>query len=327
MEAMHGPLCEPPLATHPISAYEDAVFNCKNHLMTALNDGGYGMIYLTPNVLVNFAQGEAIIRFDVSTLRTSTRDWIDLRLTPYEDNLQLAADSWAPSLSGEPRNGVHIFLESGNAFVAEAIRNYTVSSIEGDNTWIGYDTFLEPSPTRRDTFELRISKGHLTFGMPDYNFWWIDTDISPPLDWGRAVIQFGHHSYDPLKGCSTCSPNTWHWDNIYINPAKNFTIIKANQRYVDSTIPGLTATFSTPTPPNAYLRFSAIGMNIKISLNNGQTWINAERQGSQLPFSSGHFQSYWTAIPAGVTSVRFSGEAGWAGTWHIRDISIWANSE
>ena len=68
MDAAHGPGCEPPPATHPTSDYGDAVYLCKDHMMTAINAGGYGMIYLTPDRQIDFSEGEATIRFDVSTL-------------------------------------------------------------------------------------------------------------------------------------------------------------------------------------------------------------------------------------------------------------------
>jgi hypothetical protein len=51
MNAEHGADCAGPPATHPTSAYEDAVFQCKDHVMTAISAGGYGMISLTPNAM------------------------------------------------------------------------------------------------------------------------------------------------------------------------------------------------------------------------------------------------------------------------------------
>ena len=46
------------------------------------------------------------------------------------------------------------------------------------------------------------------------------------LGWTQGVVQFGHHSYTPFKDCEShpfiCEPDTWHWDNISINPAKPF---------------------------------------------------------------------------------------------------------
>lgn len=90
----------------------------------------------------------------------------------------------------------------------------------------GYESFLTPDAKRRDKFELQISRNHLRFGMPAYNFNWIDLPI-PELDWSQGVVQIGHHSYNPAKdaGCpinqnakTGCSPTTWHWDNVNIQP-------------------------------------------------------------------------------------------------------------
>ena len=77
----HGPNCEAPLATHTVTAYQDTIYQCKNHVMTTINAGGYGALYMTPNEMIDFSE-EGVIRFDISTLRTSGRDWIDVWVTP-----------------------------------------------------------------------------------------------------------------------------------------------------------------------------------------------------------------------------------------------------
>jgi len=103
-------------------------------------------------------------------------------------------------------------------------------------------------------------------------------------------------------------------------------MIHTNQRYVDATLPSNKVTFDSAAPENAYLRFSAIGTNIQVSFDNGQTWQPALLQASGEAFDSGTFQSYWMPIPAGVSSVRFKGGNGWASPWHARYLSIWANN-
>jgi hypothetical protein len=323
MYADHGPDCSPPPATHLISSYGDAVYQCHNHVMTAINAEGYGVIYLTPDQMVDFSNGEAVVRFDMSTRRKSDRDWVDLWVTPFQDNLQLPLEPWFPDLSGEPRNAVHFRLDfNSTTFKIEVIRNFNATEIPGD--WRGYDSFLTPSAKRRDTFELRISSTHLKFGLPDYNFWWVDTDI-PDLGWNRGVVQFGHHSYNPTKDCGndgTCGPNTWHWDNVYISPAVPFTIIRANQRHVDpTTTPDVT--LPEPAPANAHLRFAGLGPNIEVSFNNGQTWQPAQTQ-TQDEYIEDHFWSYWTPIPAGVSRFQIRGQEWWGGVWMVRDISVWS---
>src|SRR5579883_3232515 len=128
--------------------------------MTAINASGYGVIYLTPSHVVDFADGEAAIRFDLSTLRTSPRDWIDLWFSPYDAHLQLPLEDWLPDLNGPPRNAIHIKMESLHGttpFKAFVYRNFREEDL-GGNSQTGYESFLEPSALRRDTFELEISR-------------------------------------------------------------------------------------------------------------------------------------------------------------------------
>lgn len=324
MAADHGPNCEPPPATHELDTYEQAVYQCKNHLMTAINDPGYGVIYLTPNAMVDFSDGEAVIRFDISTLRASQRDWIDLWITFFDDHLQLPLENYLPDLNGEPKNSIHIRMDfTHGAFKGFIIRDFDLQEIPGTSTaWQGYESFITPDNKRRDTFELRISRDHIRFGMPAYNFDWIDTDI-PPLDWDQGIVQFGHHSYNPTK-CENCQPGTWHWDNIVIDPAIRFTMIPGDRRYVDVSIHPVVK-FNPPIPENAFLRFSAIGKNIEVSFDGGLNWQEARVQ-SQLKYEEDRFWSYWMPVPDGLEQVQFRGQDWWGGTWHVRDISLWSRS-
>jgi hypothetical protein len=329
MEAAHGPDCSPPPATHPITAYEDTVYLCKNHMMTAIKAGGYGVIYLTPNHMLDFSQGEAVIRFDISTLVTSQRDWWDIWITPYDDQLQLPLEDFYPDLNGPPRRAVQIVMaeETMRAVVYEEFSVAQSSEFHGDipTKWsTKYSSFLTPDARRRDTFEIRLSQDHLKVGMPDYDFWWIDSPIEP-LDWNQGIVQLGHHSYNPAKCehgvCGT--PNTWHWDNVAMTPTVPFTLIQADRRFVDDETTSVT--FAEAAPDNARLRFTGIGTNLAVSFDNGTTWQPAQRQ-AQKKYDEGSFQSYWTPIPAGATSVQFRGEPWWGGEWHVRAISIWAQT-
>lgn len=326
MHADHGTACDAPPANHLVNTFEASVFLCRDHMMTGILDGGYGVIYLTPDAMVDFSSGTAVIRFDVSTQRNSGRDWIDVWVTPYEDNLQLPLDSWLPDLNGPPRRAIHIrmdFVRTNTTYRADVISDFDPDSV-GQVGWQGYETFLTPSATRRDTFELRISQDHIEFGMPEYDFWWIDHDI-PNLDWSQGVVQFGHHSYDPEKDCGyngTCGPSTWHWDNVLISPAVDFTIIRANQRYVNAGT-GPSVSLAVPAPAGAHLRFAGIGHSLEVSFDGGGSWEPAQVQ-DQLHHFEDHFQSYWMPIPAGVSQVRFRGQGWYGGGWQVRDISVWA---
>jgi len=323
MQAQHDQNCDAPPSSHTITAYEETVYQCRNHLMTAINSSSYGLIYLTPNHLVDFSQGEAVIRFDVSTARSSPRDWIDLWVTPYEDNLQLPLDEGLPDLNGEPREAVHLRLDyTRSRFKGKVIHDFESEELpRTDEGWQGYESFLEPSSTERQTFELRISENHIKFGMPEHDFWWIDTDMDA-LGWDQGIIQLGHHSYNPTKGCSSCEANTWHWDNVSIEPALPFTIIAADKRYFDADSEPV-MTFASPAPANSHLRFAGIGNNIEVSFDEGETWQTAQLQ-AQEEYADEHFRSYWTPVPEGTTEVHIRGERWWGAGWHVRDISIWS---
>jgi hypothetical protein len=328
VQAAHGPDCSPPPATHPVSNYADAVYICRNHMMTAINASGYGVIYLTPDHMVDFSQGEAVIRVDMSTLMTSDRDWWDIWITPYNDQLQLPLEDFYPDLNGPPRRALQIIMmrESMNVVIYDEFAVAQESEFDGTipTQWsVKYSTFLTPDAARRDTFEVRVSSNHLKVGMPDYNFWWIDSPIEP-LDWNRGIVQFGHHSYNPTK-CEhgTCgAPNTWHWDNVEISPTIPFTIIRADQRFVSPDTAASVA-FPEAAPADAHLRFAGIGTNLEVSFDNGTTWQTAQRQ-AQKEYGEGSFISYWMPVPPETTSVSFRGQSWWGGDWHVRDISIWS---
>ncbi|MCA9985329.1 MAG: hypothetical protein KDE09_09910 [Anaerolineales bacterium] len=325
MPAQHGADCSGPPNNHWITNYEDVLFNCRNHMMTAINGPGYAMVYFAPDHMVHFGEGEAIIQWDMSTARTSTRDWMDVWITPMQGHSQLPLLSWLPDLNGPPPNTVQIELQDiHNSFTVGIFRNFNEQRIRTNHS-VGWETFLAPSATRRDTFEIRISRDHIRVGMPDYNFYWIDQPISPPLNFNEGVVQFGHHSYNPKKSCNnngTCGPNTIHWDNVHIEPAVPFTIIKADRRW---TAPnqGAFVNFPEPAPEQGYLRFTAYGTGMQVSFNGGNSWQPAQRVPAATNYTD-VFRSYWMPIPAGTTQVRFSGNGIWGDPWHVRDVSIWS---
>lgn len=328
MDAGHGPNCEPPPATHVVDSYEETVYQCRNHLMTAIHDDAYGAIYLTPNHLVDFSDGEAIIRFNMSTERTSFRDWVDIWITPFDQNLQLPVPEFIPDLQGPPKNAVLMEMQSGNVFVPTIFRNFQGTKYDfgyaGVDVFTSYEMFLEPSAMRRDVFELRISRDHIKFGMPEYDFYWVDLELDQPLEWSQGIVQFGHHSYTPTKACEddgTCGPNTWHWDNFEINPAIPFTLIHGDRRFVNRA--NNLIQFDSAAPADAFLRFSAIGQSIEVSFDDGGTWQTTQKADQKLD-DEGHFASYWTPIPEGVRKVRVRGQSWWGGEWHARNFAIWS---
>ena len=328
MAAHHGSNCSAPPATHQITEYADAVFQCNDHVMTAINAGGYGAIYLTPDRMVDFSTGEAVVQFDMSTLRTSSRDWVDIWLSPFDDQLVLPYHDVVPDLTGPPRRAVQVMMDfnSGTDFRAYVYKNFDQTELDS-LWWETYESKLTPSASRRDTFELRISRTSLKFGLPGYNLWWVDAKM-PDLGWDKAVLQFGHHSYNPLKECAIsggCAPDTWHWDNVSISNAQPFTMLKADLPYVDAGT-RRSVNFPSGAPSGAYLRFAGLGTTLDVSFDGGRSWQAARTQAILPDPPEDHFKAYWMPVPAGTTRVDFRGTDYGSSPWTVRGISIWSQS-
>jgi hypothetical protein len=325
MEAQHGANCAAPPATHHVATLEDMVFQCNGHLMTAMN-AGYGAIYLTPDHMLDFSQGEAVLKWDMSTLRTSSRDWVDVLVMPYSENMQLSFENTDIHL---PQNAVHIEMGGADVFIPTIYRNGKKEQVQSDtyHTWdmILDGAGLRPDAARRDTFELRLSGNHMKFGMPQYGFWWVDTDIAP-LNWNSGVVQLNHRSYNPQKSCNwdgSCGPNTWHWGNISLTPATPFTIVRADRRMVDADTSNQ-INFPTPAPANAFLRFVGIGIPVQYSLDGGSTWLDPQTQGEAIGKTHPEVpDNFWQPIPAGTQSVKFRGRRQGSIMWEVSDISYW----
>jgi hypothetical protein len=342
MNAQHGADCSAYPATHYNNTYSGAVFQCHNHVMTAINAGGYGEIVLSPDHMVDFAGGTATIRFNLSTLRTSFRDWVSIWITPFADNLVLPIDPGEQvDLQGPPKQGIQIRMDQGaggTIFRGVVINNFKATSLPFNATRTLDKLVGSPSAVTRTELQLTISKTHLTFGAPTLGFNWVDTNIAP-LPWSMGVVQLSHHSYNPTKHCTPtatlqCQPDTWHWSNFYISSAVPFTLLRADLQTIHpaSTQLGVAATptvatFPAPAPASAFLRFAAIG-GVDISLDGGKTWQAAQRQ-QQLFAKVDHFSSFFTPVPAGTTKVWFRGHnwgfsANPGNPWWIRDVAIWS---
>lgn len=321
--AQHGPDCGAPPATHTNTSYEGAVFQCRDHVMTALNASDYGVIYLTPNRLLDFSAG-GVVQFDMSTLRMSTRDWVDIWITPYEDNLALPFDNGDVDLQGIPRRGIHVTMSTFNGettFRCNRIDNFVQNEV--DSAW--WDTIegylrtsgREPSAIARDTFRLELSPSHLKFTSTTIPGWTACDTAIASLGFTKGVVQIGHHSYTPTKDDAGV-PATWHWDNISVEPSTPFSIIHADRRYVDGT---QTVNFASPAPTGSNLRFSANGI---VEVNFGSGWQAARIQPAERNVDS--TRSYWMPIPAGTQAVQFRGQDTFNGPFFAKDFAIWSLS-
>jgi hypothetical protein len=364
--AHHGPTCGPPgfpytsSNTHPLHTTSDTVFTCNNHLMTATGLTGYGAIYMVPPAMADFSGGPAVISFDMSTLRTGSRDWVYFTLSPFHSHNKV--------FDGEdtnfPPDSINLRLEGGgNTFTGWQRAGGVKTRIDGD-AFTQWDQVQEAngvttSASRRDTFQITLSETHLRFCITGNNsgdvytyrgssgFCWIDTELPTPLsdpEWnGRATLMITHVSYNVEKSCSSeedqfsivhnpvgdanCPPNTWHWDNVGIRPAVPFTILSPLQRIASFSDPAgtNTVTFSAPAPDNSFLSYVADGecSRQRFSVDGGASWITALPQPSATQCQRTEAGEYFTPIPAGTTSVKVTGEAQF-GRWSAAGITIWS---
>jgi hypothetical protein len=324
LQAHHGLDCGPHPGAHAITRWEQVVFRCRDHLMTALRTDGYGAVILTPDRAVSLTGGDAVVRFDLSTLRTSTRDWVTIWLVPWADDLPVPAGPFAPDLNGPPRRAIAIEMTQNGNFCATVYRDFVATELPCED-WTPLAMRVTPSATQRTTVEIAVRNGRLRVGLPLQNVWMVDTPLAIDAVFARSVVRFAHYSYTPGK-CDGCSAGmTWHWDNIRVSPSRPFTITRGSTRAVR----GMTATpvtFSRPAPAGAVLRFTTIGRVAEVSFDGGATWRAAASP--TVSRSSDPVRPVVMAIPIGTTSVlvRPGALITWwpnAEQWIAQDFAIW----
>ena len=326
IDAQHGADCSAPPATHPNTSYEGSVFQCRNHLMTALNSSGYGVIYLTPDQLFDFSNGGSV-QWEMSTERMSSRDWWDVLITPWDNNMSvpLLSDlSQGVDLQGAPLNVIHIGGDNGEgAPILTVVRNGVEQKYQ--NGWevppVGYDVVSGTNEAAtRQTFRFSIANGRMMFerlASPSASalvFW----DVAATVPFSSGIVQIGHHSYNPTKDNSGV-PATRHWDNFSINPAVPFTLIKATQRFTQ----GGTVSFNQPAPANAFLRFTGI---CRVSIDGVPVQRVPDYDRWFVGYHPEHSSSYFVPITQGKSSVdvSFSDDDWYQGPCIAKDFSIWS---
>ena len=335
--AQHGVDCAPYPDTHPVSAIDDAAFLCNNHLMTVTATGGYAEQVLTPAQLADWSQATVSIVFSVSTLRTTTRDWLTVDVTPFGENLVTPADTDV-DLEGQARDHIDCNMSSSPPSVWSCyVRNGFVRRDLPSNHTRSVEEVLAArqqvaSATKRTRYELDISSTHLRFGMPDYGAWFVDTDAT--VSFSSGVVQLQHHAYDSGKQCQAGSPwpfiscvnNTWHWSDVSISNAVPFTMIRPFE-LGNAPIGGGTSiptiSLAARAPPDSFLRFAGSGDFIWFSVDEGRTWARAVEQPASL-INHSNDKSYFMPIPQGTTSVLFKGKDWAGGPWLVQDPSVWS---
>jgi hypothetical protein len=324
MTAAYGADCAPPPATHVVHSFDELAFRCGGQLGTALDgSAGFGSLTLTPSAMADFAGGAATLSFDVSTRRLSSRDWVQIWVTPFEEVLQ------APWFDGVDLTGpakraivVEIGGNAGDTKVGlKVVRNHVAGDVKGPD--VGpLEQLAGPDRNALVRFELRMTRDHLKLSLPGLGKTLYDADITP-LKWDVGVVQFLQASYTPFKDCATpgCGPNTWSWDNIRIAPARPFAIVKATEGTVSA--PATKLTFEAPAPAGASLRFLAYARSIEISTDGGRTF-RRPAEAPQAP-ENGHARSYATPVPAGTREVLLRiQEIDGNHPWVLQGAAFWA---
>lgn len=359
--AQHGPHCEAPgfpytpTNSHQISTESDAVFQCNGHLMTTLGLTGYGAVYMTPPALMDMSGGTAVLKWDMSTLRTAARDWVDIVINPYAERQELAYNNNDQHV---PPDNIHVELGGTNEFnVTQRVGGGHDVKIDGDSytTWDmvmeAQNPPLTESAARRDSFEIDLSTTHIKVCLTGNNtgqtytykgqqgFCWVDADLPTPLSqsvWGTtAQVQLNHRNYNAEKSCTDvedqfnivhspsadakCPPDTWHWDNVKIEPAIPYSVIQPTQANLVVSDPSpQTVTFSKAAPANTNLEYVTMGKNsqAQVSFDNGATWQKANFQPATADGHDENGEMVWMPVPVGVQSVMVRGANGfWGKYW------------
>jgi hypothetical protein len=272
------------------------------------------------------------VSWKVSTQRLSTRDWWQVNLTPFAQNMALPLTPDLPAYQGQPATGLELRQDTGTCKSGQLGSIVRVSRISGSQaSEITQDSpcvedAVNPSAATRSQFQIDVSGGHLKVSMPGTNVVWFDGPLN--LGFNQAVVQFSHHSYNPLKGENpdggAVGPNTFHWSDVAISPATPFTMLRPPQPF--SLHEGQNPVLKLPqaAPQGSFLRFAGLG-SFEVSSDGGKSYQPARVQGANK--APEHFASYWTPVPAGTTEVTLRGQRNGSNLpWWVEDVSVWAQA-
>ncbi len=334
MAAEHGSACQGPPATHDLINLSDSVYICNGHVMTAGWAVGYGELVLTPSQVLDCSVS-CSVTFDLSTQRLSSRDWPDIWLTPWNDNLALPFGIGDDiDLQGVPRRGIHIDANPAeNGWRPFTIDNYIETPViafwqtpmstgiaAGTNQAAVRQTYklsMTPGKIKFERLASATAPGFIWTGYCDAQgqncqYGWADCACLMASDY---VVQFAQHSYNPTKD-NAGVPATWHWfgpDGLTLSPSTPFTLIHASPTLVTQS--NTLVQFNAPAPANAYLRFSAV-CQVKI---DGQVAPKMTFRGHLE-----HASSYFIPIAAGKQSVNVElADEGGGVACAAQDFHVW----
>lgn len=343
----HGADCSAPPATHQTNGnYNDMMYVCHEHVMTAINsdNNGYGELMFQPNVLVDWSHGPATVTINMSTFRTSDRDWVGFLFVPFNEQLTIPVNYGLPDGQGLPRDSVQVEINNSEEFSFEAKEwvNWDDTRVDAGPTLQSAIPSFKPSKTTRIPAQITISRTHLKMTFPSLGFTELNADFPTPLTFTQAVFQVIHHSYTPTKGvCDSVpaeqealgkclEPDTWHWSNLAISSAVPYTLINGAPDAVgDDRGVGNTVQFPAPAPAGSYLRFQVYAdstangdssADYSISFDGGKTWQPIKKQVTDPSSTIWNVTAnIWQPIPAGTTKVLLKAKGD---NWYARDFTI-----
>jgi hypothetical protein len=283
--------------------------------MTSINgEPGYAAIYLSPPAMADFSASPSTVQFDVSTFASSGRDWLDVLITPLADFMQYPFRSdLNVDGSGLPNRAIHIEQEfATDQWEIEVVRGTAAQSL--GILRIPFDQIGGRSKVTRTPVRIVLSRTSLTLSYPTVPGASLTVNFAD-LGWDQGVIQLGHHSYDPLKDCDTCAANTWHWDNVSVNPARLFYQRQATPERTGAPIydsDPRSLSFGNPAPANSSLMFAgSCGIHVRDTPTS--PWRESTIIGPND--HPEHVQSYRVSVPQGSTGIQFKFEDNqWFGT-------------
>ena len=243
-------------------------------MMTAIDGQEYGLIYFMPPAMLDFSAGSGTVSWDLSTLATSDRDWVDVWITPYAE--QVAApfereEDLDVDLQGTPRNGLQLRQENGTEWHVK----WTADDVTTDLGTV--EVPVPQSAATRSPMEVTLTADTVSFGFTGENV--TTFDLPSEASWDVGVVQFGHHSYNPTKDCppeSPCRPDSWHWDSVRIAPAVPLSIQRATPEVIvaegESPTGPQTVTWAGGAPAGAELQFVAA---CRPQVDVGAGWTDA----------------------------------------------------
>ena len=309
MTAQHGTDCAPPPATRQIDGNLDGtVFQCKNHIMTAMNPKSAGtansLTNMQPEQMLDLSSGNGAVKIDVSTKSPTPGSWWEIWFTPKSDWLLHPSDHWF-HMVGAPKRAMKVSINdfsTDKRLQVEGYDNYQIApnqQVFGDSeNWQGTSITSKVSidDRSRDTYEVIIRDDRFVdIFITDRNTETRDFVRTVEMPAGflgdDVVVQFLDANYEPdlngKVGCSSAAdcpqktPATWHWDNAFIFPAKPYTIIQSNQYvknggYVGGNNQPQSVNFPEPAPAGSKLAFvgQAVNNNFDISWDGGNTWVD-----------------------------------------------------